>query len=416
MSPGRALATTNGRRADPASMRINNMGLILRLLRDHGGHSRARIAAETGLSKATVSTLIGDLLDRRLVQEAAREKSRSVGRPGSIVTLDGRTVAGIGLEINIDYLSLVAVDLTGAVIREVMRPIDAPQLPVGSVLDQVGALVDGCVRSLRDAGIDPVAVTVGTPGFTDPEAGMVRGAPNLGWRDVPLADDLRGRLSDPGLPIHVQNDAKLGAVAEYALASRDGVHDLLYVTGDIGVGGGIISLGSLMPGVSGFSGEIGHMPLDPQNRPCPCGRTGCWERWVGLDGFLELVADPDDPVRDPVVPLPERLREVQRRLEAGDERARAAIESIVDALGRGLSLLADVLNPARIVLGGYFAWFDGALVAPVGEQVRDSRLTTYGESIEVVASRLGLTAAARGGAHASIAAVFADPTVVAKPA
>lgn len=403
-----------GRPSGLTSIRLNNMGLVLTFLRDHGAHSRARIATETGLSKATISTLIAELVERRLVVEGATQKQGGVGRPGLNVELDGRSVAGIGVEINVDYLCMVAVDLSGRVVREVIHALDTPTLSAEEVMGRIAERIDECVVSLRSAGIEPVGVTIGAPGFTDTENGIVRGAPNLGWVDVSLADGVRERLTSGVIPIHVENDAKLGAVAEYAVARPDGVHDLLYVTGDIGVGGGIIVGGQLMPGVNGFSGEIGHMPLDPQARPCDCGRVGCWERWVGLDGFLELVADPDDMVRDAVTPLPDRLREVKRRLAAGDERAVAAIASVVQGLNLGLSLLADVLDPARIVLGGYFAWFDDELVAPVRLSVQESRLNTFREAIEVQASKLGLTATARGGADSAISVVFDDPTLVPK--
>jgi predicted NBD/HSP70 family sugar kinase len=405
-------AEANGR-TDPASMRRANTGLILRHLRDHGGRSRARLAAETGLSKATMSTLIANLVERGLVVEGQPDRVGAVGRPGLTVSLDGRLVCGLGVEINVDYLSLTAVDLSGNAIRESTRPIDAVNLPVADVIARVADLLAEALTSLRAAGVQCVAITVAAPGFTDSDTGVVRLAPNLGWHDVTLVEDLEKLLGQGIPPISAHNDAKLGAVAEQAQLAGRGVNDLLYISGDVGVGGGIIAGGVLLRGAQGFAGEIGHMPLDPAMRQCACGRRGCWETMVGLAAFLRLAAEESDPVHNPSMPLDERLRELRRRAEAGDERTLSALGAIAEGLGDGVSILVDVLNPGLVVLGGYFPWFEEQLITPVAELVVKRRLYTTTEVCRVVGSTLGLTSAARGGAHYSLERVFQDPSVVA---
>jgi predicted NBD/HSP70 family sugar kinase len=402
-----------GGRTDAGSMRRANTGLILRHLRDQGGRSRARLAAETGLSKATMSTLIADLVERGLVVEGQPDRVGAVGRPGLTVSLDGRGVCGLGVEINVDYLSLIAVDLSGNTIRESTRPIDAPNLPAADVIARVADLLLEALASLRAAGVRCVAITVAAPGFTDSDTGIVRLASNLGWHDVALVDDLKQLLGQGVPPISAQHDAKLGAVAELAqLAGRE-VEDLLYLSGDVGVGGGIISAGQIMRGAQGSAGEIGHMPLDPAGRQCACGRRGCWETMVGLAAFLRLAADESDPVRNPGRPLEDRLRELHRRAEDGDERTLSALATVAEGLGTGVSILVDILNPGLVVLGGYFAWFEEQLIAPVATLLVERRLNTNAEVCRVVGSSLGLTSAARGGAHYSIDRVFQDPSVVA---
>ncbi|MDN5771958.1 MAG: ROK family protein, partial [Microlunatus sp.] len=246
-------------RVDQAQMRAANMGLILRHLRTHGGRSRARLAAETGLSKATMSSLIGDLADRGLVREGALDRDGSVGRPGLTVTLDGRRVCGIGVELNVDYIALTAVDLTGAVIRESTTPIAVRGAPVDEVLDRVAAMATRALASVREAGLSVVALTVAPPGVIDYDAGEVRFAPNLGWRGVSIVAELISRLGPETPPIHLENDAKLAALAEYSGYAPEGILDLLYLTGDVGVGAGIIAGGELIRGWSGFSGEVGHL-------------------------------------------------------------------------------------------------------------------------------------------------------------
>jgi predicted NBD/HSP70 family sugar kinase len=134
---------------------------------------------------------------------------------------------------------------------------------------------------------------------------------------------------------------------------------------------------------------------------------------VGLAAFLRLAADESDAVHNPGRPLEDRLRELRRRAVDGDQRTLSALSTIADGLGVGVSILVDVLNPGLVVLGGYFAWFEEQLIGPVAELVVERRLNTTAAVCRVVGSSLGLTSAARGGAHYSLDLVFQDPSVVA---
>jgi predicted NBD/HSP70 family sugar kinase len=410
--PGTAASAGGSAPTDLASMRRSNMALILRYLRDHGGRSRAALAAGTGLSKATMSSLVADLVSRGLVAEGELHRRGTVGRPGQTITLAGSGVGGVGVEVNVDHLVLVVLDLTGSSLVEVSRPLDTVHLEPLEVVEQVADLVRGVLETVRASDVLPVGMTVAAPGFVEVDSGAIRLAPNLGWRDVPLAAELGSRLGGSVPFVRVENDAKLGAVAELAQLAGTGIDDLLYIAGDVGVGGGIISRGQILYGADGFAGEIGHMPLDPEMPVCVCGRRGCWETMVGLSALMRRAADPDDPVRDAGRPLEDRLLELRRRAEDGDERTLAALAAVADGLGTGVAVLVDALNPAMVVLGGYFSWFEEHLVAPVQEVIVSRRLTTSADTCPVVGSRLGLTSSARGAAYHSLEAVFEDPTLV----
>lgn len=392
-------------------MRAANMGLILRHLQTRGGRSRAMLAAETGLSKATTSGLISDLAERGLVREGEVNRAGSVGRPGLTVNLDGRRVAGLGLEISIDYVAVTAVDLAGNVIRDSITPMDVAALSVDAVLDRVAAIARRQLDSLRSAGHVVVGFTVSPPGVIDYDAGTVRFAPNLGWRGVALAAGLADRLGPDCPEIHLENDAKLAAVAEYAAYADSEVHDLVYLSGEVGVGAGIIAEGRLVKGWSGFSGEVGHLALGPGDLPCSCGRRGCWELVVGLHHFLRLAAPEGDVVHDVRRSMDDRLELLRERAAAGDGRTLDALAAISEHLIRGLTVLVDVLNPRIIVLGGYFAAFADHLVAPIVSALEVRRMDE-GSEVVVAASVLGLSAASRGGALAALEAVFEDPTTV----
>jgi len=392
-------------------MRAANMGLILRQLQIHGGRSRATLATETGLSKATASSLIADLTERGLVREGEIHRAGSVGRPGLTVNLDGRRVAGLGLEISIDYVAVTAVDLTGNVVRESITPMDVPELAVEVVLDRVAGIALRMLESLRGAGYIVVGFTVAPPGVIDYDAGTVRFAPNLGWRAVALASGLSERIGLECPEIHLENDAKLAAVAEYAGYVDSEVQDLVYLSGEVGVGAGIIAEGRLVRGWSGFSGEVGHLALGPSDMECSCGRRGCWELVVGLHHFLRLAAPEGDVIHDARRSMEDRLEVLRERAAAGDARTITALGAIAGDLIRGLSVLVDVLNPKLIVLGGYFAAFGEQLLEPIKSALDDRRMDD-GSEVIVAVSALGLSAASRGGALAALEAVFEDPTTV----
>jgi predicted NBD/HSP70 family sugar kinase len=397
--------------ADQATVRRSNLGLVLRHLRDNGPRSRARIAQETGLNKATVSSLVAELIDRRLVSAGDVHRGGSVGRPGLIVHLDGSTVCGIGVELNVDYAATLVLDLRGEVLFEHLIALDVPALGADRTLDEVAALVAEASAAALALGAVPVGVTVAVPGLVRSVDGVVIYAPNIGWHDVPVLDGLRARI---GLdcPVRVENDANLSAIAEWAMGSEARTSDLVYLTGEVGVGGGVIVAGQLLRGAGGLSGEVGHTSLGDPDIVCGCGRRGCWETAVGLAALLREAADADDPVRDPARDLETRLAEMARRADAGDERTLSALARVGTALGTGAAVLINVFNPQVIILGGYFAVLGRFLTEPMTAELRARVFGPDLAGARVVLSTLGFTAAVRGGAHVALESVFDDPTLV----
>jgi predicted NBD/HSP70 family sugar kinase len=397
--------------ADQATVRRSNLGLVLRHLRDHGPRSRARIAQETGLNKATVSSLVAELTDRRLVSAGDVDRAGSVGRPGLIVHLDGRGVCGIGVELNVDYAATLVLDLRGEVLFEHRIALDVAALGPDRTLDAVAGLVDEAIEAAAARDAVPVGLTVAVPGLVRSIDGVATYAPNIGWHDVPVLDGLSARI-DVTCPIRVENDANLSAIAEWAMGAEARTPDLVYLTGEVGVGGGVIVADQLLRGAGGLSGEVGHTSLGNPDAVCGCGRRGCWETVVGLAVLLREAADPDDAVHDPARDLEDRLAEVARRADAGDARTLAALGKVGTALGTGAAVLINLFNPRVVVLGGYFAVLGRFFLDPMAAELR---VRVFGPDIagaRIVLSTLGFTAAVRGGAHVALESVFDDPTLV----
>lgn len=417
------------RRALPvghAAMRSANLSLLLRHLHEHGGRSRAALAQQTGLSKASVTSLVSDLAERGLVQEGQIERRGTVGRPGTEVRIAAQHVAGIGLELNVDYLAVCLRDLAGqvrftssvpmpyaldpeAVDSEVVDPeaADGRTYPLSPILDLAAQQLREAIDVAAGEGLWVSGATIAPPGPIDYDGASVRFASNLGWADVPLGEELARRLGPEHPVLALENDAKLSALAEAPRLAQRGITDLVYLTGDMGVGAGIIADGRLIRGWSGFSGEVGHIGLDPAGERCRCGRRGCWETMVGFDTVL-AVLDEGDPARSGRLPMLERLERIRALLEARHPALQDRFARLSEDLVRGAGVLADVLNPQAIVLGGYFGYFSDLLVGPV-QAALDERLLAADGRVEVSSSTLGLEAAAAGGAAVALERVLEDP-------
>jgi predicted NBD/HSP70 family sugar kinase len=405
--------------ADHVSLRRNNLSVVLRHVRAAGSRSRARIAADTGLNKATVSSLVAELVERGLLREGQAEAG-ALGRPGQLVELDGSGVCGVGAEINVDYLAVTALDLSGETVTERRVPLDVAHLDPGTTLDQLAGLIRESVTAVVARGGQIAGVTLAVPGLVQSATGLLKLAPNLGWSEIPVVDEMRERLGSPAYPVRVDNEANLAALAAYSEIKAvtepdtDQVQDIVLLTGAVGVGGGMVTDGHLLRGGHGFSGEVGHMPVAPAGGTCGCGRTGCWETVVGLTALLNKATDSDDPVRDPSLDVEQRLAEITRRAEAGSTRTLKALADVGTWLGIGGAILVNILNPDVLVLGGYFAVLGPWLKEPLESAIRDRVIAPLGGGCRVVQSELGFTAAVRGGAQISLDQVFLDPTLVGR--
>lgn len=413
--PGRGVVA-----ADHVSLRRNNLSVVLRNVREMGSRSRARIAADTGLNKATVSSLVAELVERGLLREGLAESERgALGRPGQLVELDGSAVCGVGAEINVDYLAVTALDLSGETVIERRLPLDVAHLDPGRTMDELAKLILHAVAAVDLRGGQTAGVTLAVPGLVQSATGSLKLAPNLGWAEVHVVEAMRDRLGQPAYPLRVDNEANLAALAAYAemqIGSKDRIQDLVLLTGAVGVGGGMVTGGHLLRGGRGFSGEVGHMPVAPVGGTCGCGRTGCWETVVGLPALLNKATDLDDPVRDPSLDVEQRLAEITRRAVAGEQRTLKALAEVGSWLGIGGAILVNILNPDVLVLGGYFAVLGPWLKESLEVAIRDHVIAPEGGGCRVIQSELGFTAAVRGGAQISLDQVFLDPTLVGRTA
>jgi predicted NBD/HSP70 family sugar kinase len=380
--------------ADLSDVRTTNLAVVLRHVRTHSPCSRADIAASTGLNKATVSSLVADLLDRRLLQETGMAENR-IGRPAAMLTLQSRPYAAVGLEVAADHLAVVALDLTGARLLTWRRAYPGLDGAPGRAEAAVAALAARAVAKMAGQDRRVLGLTVAAPGLVGTD-GAVRFAPHLGRAGLDLPTALARGLRRPDFEVVVDSAANLAALAEYRIGAEAGTPDLLTVVGGTGVGAGIVSDGRLLRGTRGFAGELGHLPVDCAGPLCRCGRRGCLEAVAGLAALVRRIL-PDAEADGPVADYAPELERITALARAGDAAAGAALAETGRLLGRGIATLAELLDPQAVVLGGTFATLAPWLL-PAARAEAHSRTAPGDPELRITASTLHPDAAALGGA------------------
>jgi predicted NBD/HSP70 family sugar kinase len=379
--------TAPGSPAGQQTVRRHNLGLISAALAG-APSSRAELAQRTGLTKATVSSLVDHLIARRLVVED-EPAATGVGRPARPVRLNPDGPVALGLEINVDYLAACVLDLTGALRCYRHRPVANRRGSAADILAQAADLAE----AVRDELGQPLlGGGLALPGVVSANGTVLR-APNL----PSLTGTMPGRqlAAALGLPrLLVDNEANLGALA--SLRAEPGVgSDFVYVSGEIGVGAGLVVAGELFRGVHGFAGELGHVVVTEDGPECGCGGAGCVEQYAGQEVLLRTAGQPD-------------LEGLEAAVASGDPAALAAVEQAGSALGVGLASLLNVMDLPNVVLGGMYARLFEAITPALVGQLDRRALSPRGAG-RLSRSPLGVDAAVRGAAGAVLDRALRDP-------
>jgi predicted NBD/HSP70 family sugar kinase len=387
------MTTTADRPASTEGLRRRNTSIVLRSLRQLGPATRAELAKRTGLAKATVGVIVAGLEAAGAVTELERPGAvvPGRGRPGTPVALSGRRYLGLGLELNVDYVAVAVLDLAGEVRLAATRPV-ASSGDVEALL----ALAAWARAEVTAHGEVLVAGTVAVPALVRGDNRTIDWAPNIGLAGEGLAADVEQVL---GCPVRVLNDANCAAYAEAHHGAATDTDHALYLTGTVGIGAGIVDRGELIRGAVGFAGEVGHMPIGDSTALCGCGRLGCWEASIGLHAVLAKVGLPE-------LETPLATAAAVAAAARTDARVAAALDAVGRDVGLGLAMLTSVLDPAVVVLGGYFVPL-GELVLGPARDALDARLASAAQHRpELRLSTLGIEAAAIGAAEQSFSDVY----------
>lgn len=401
-----SLEESTTRIADSHALRSHNASVLARLAAARPkGISRSDLARHSGLSASTVSTIVSDLMAANLLTSSHLAPSKG-GRPPEVLRFNPQRNHIIGIEMGASHVTAALCDLQGEVLWNRSLDHDVPGDPPGT-LRIIGEFVDEARRRPEGQGaLLGLGVAVPSPvdAFT-PDRLSPRLLP--AWAEVRLAAQLHHRT---GVRVFVDNDGNCGALAEALTGAGVGVRNFIYIKVATGVGSGHIVKGQVYRGVSGIAGEIGHTTVDFNGRRCRCGLQGCLEAEIGSGALVtkaqEALAAGRESRLGAVAPL--TLGAVVDYAIAGDALAIELIAGAGRHLGVGVANLLNLMNPARVIIGGRLSEAGELLLTPLRHTLRDRALWNSVERAEVVISTLGESQIAIGAAALVLHAALAD--------
>ncbi|MDR8411004.1 ROK family transcriptional regulator [Nonomuraea sp. 3-1Str] len=402
-------------RAGPSQedIRRHNLGALLRHVHLGGPISRAELTAKMGLNRSTIMALTSDLTAAGLVREELPRETGRAGRPSLVVRPESSRVYVFAFDVGPDRLAAARVGLGGAILDR--RETSRRRVPFD--LDELAGALAGFARQMRrKTRADTVCVgaAAAVSGGVRRDDGVIMFGPNLGAEAVPFGEEL-GRRLGLGLPVSVGNDANLAALAEHSRGVAVAVRDLIYLHGDVGIGGGIITGGHLLGGHDGYGGEVGHMVVNPGGRPCGCGSRGCLEAEVGERALLEAAGRGPGPAPagEPVGRQGrEAVRAVVDAADRGDIVAQEALKRVGDWLGLGVANLVNIFNPEMVIFGGMLREVYLGSAAQVRSRLATHAMGPQRERLRLRTSALADDATLVGAAELAFAHVLADPLEV----
>lgn len=383
--------------ATPVNMRRLGRLRVLQALADAGEVSRGDLASRTGLSRATVSAVIYDLVREGVVREqsvAARAAPGSrLGRPPATMALVPSAAHVFGLDVGHDHARVILSDLVGTPLWNERVDVDAD----GSADDTITAATRLINRALRATRVRRAAILglgIGIACPVDRATGGLRADGIMpAWVDVKPAERLAERT---GFRAQVINDANACVLAERRYGAAQACDDVVYLRLSSGIGAGVVSDGRMLLGHGGLAGELGHIAVDPSGRVCRCGNRGCLETIASPTAVATLLSHSwGRPVTN---------AELIELVRAGDRGAERAVEDAAEAVGRTLAMTVMTLNPRLIVIGGELAAAGDVLLDPIRRALQRNAVVGQQQQLEVTISALGDGASARGAA----ALVLAD--------
>ncbi|WNM24726.1 ROK family transcriptional regulator [Demequina capsici] len=351
-----------------SALREANSARILATVRQYGGITQVELAAATGLSPATVSTIVKQLLATGEVE--TRNTVRS-GRRAQLVTVAHRAGMLVGVHIAPRALRIAIADTGFDILASQTLPLPNDHR-LDTTLDRTALLAMELLDGLGSTASEVLGVGIGVPAPVDPSTGTVRNTGLMpGWSDIDIAQVVEARLQRP---VAVDNDANLGALGEARFGAARGVQDALYVHASYNTSAALILNGAVRAGAHGTAGEIGHVLADPQGPICRCGSRGCLDTLVGARALIESLRISRGPVS---------LTDLIDLAIGGDAGCRQIITDAGAAIGTAVANLAVAFDPQLIVVGGELAQTETLLLDPLRVAVERRVLLNSATPLEV---------------------------------
>ena len=389
----------------PAPAQRPSLAGVLQILWCERQLSRADIARTTGLSRSTVSEIVGDLLKTRLLAEVGDGPSQGGRRP-IVLQFQDDAHGILGIDMGAGHVSATLMNLRGQVIAWEHRHHPVRNDPGGATA-LMGELSLACLGKWKLGTDRLVGIGVAVPSPVDPKfPDRVSDVVMPAWQGCPVGEDLRKRFR---VPVLVDNDANLAALAEHWWGAGRGIREFTYLKVATGVGAGHIIRGEIYRGAHGVAGEIGHLAIDPQGELCICGLRGCLATRVGSRALIAraaalLEAYPGSKLAGGEITIPT----LEDAALAGDPLALQVVAEAADYLGIAVAGLMNLMNPARVIIGGGLARLGELLLATLRRSVGSHTLISSIAPTDIVTGELGGRAVALGAATLVLQTALAD--------
>lgn len=349
----------------------NNKALVLQLIMEKEPISRADIAQVSGLNKATVSSLVNELLAEDLIYESGPGESSGGRRP---VILHFNKIAGysIGIDIGVNYVLCVLTDLKGNIVIEKNQTVH--KTPYAATIEIVKEMIQSLIAEMPSSRYGIVGIGVGVPGIVNKE-GSVLLAPNLGWKNTQIKKDLEDLFH---VPVIIENEANAGAFGEQQFGIGQDYQNIIYISAGIGIGVGIILNKELYQGKNGFSGEMGHMIIDINGKPCNCGSRGCWEAYASEQALLEKAGENGNS-----------LESLIQLANSEDKNAQNLFTEIGAYLGYGINNIINTFNPDQVIIGNRLSMAKEWIEQPILSTIENHSLAFHQNEFQLDFSKLG---------------------------
>lgn len=400
----------NLRRINQEDLRNHNLSVTLdTLLRAQKPMSRADLAKETGLTKATLSLLASMLIESGVVQEGEPVVSTTYGRPSTPLEIRGGSIAGIGLQINTDGYGCLALDLNGDTLGREWVSEDMTGTDPYEIFAKLDAMTFPLESRLKRRGCKVVGAGFALPGIVTDDMWLLV-ARNLGWENVNLTRFNVVRRLD----VVTGNEAKMAAIAQipgYAterapfLNVVDRTDSFIYLSTDIGIGGAVVRDGEVVMGSHGFAGEIGHLSVAMDGPLCSCGRHGCLEAFAGRRALVEAagIAEDGDATSSEAIDM------FLQRWRAGDSDVAKVVDQAADALVSAIASAVNLVDVDTVLLGGLWTHFGDELATVLEGRLRSEILGYPNVKIRVFVPPVALHPSLYGAAEMGLRRFIENP-------
>ncbi|MEK4306250.1 ROK family protein [Oceanobacillus sp. M60] len=368
-----------------------NKSIVFRSIKKNEPLSRSQISKITGLNKATVSTMVSEMLEESFVYEIESNQS-SGGRKPVLLYFNNLAGFSVGIDLGVNYILGVLTDLNGHIVEEVTQTLTS--IEYEDVKNNLVNIIKKLIKKAPESTYGIVGIGVGVPGNVDLDENILF-APNLKWKNVDLKAELQNELH---IPVKIQNEANCGVHGEHLYGRGKNASDLVYISIGVGIGTGIIIKNNLYTGTSGISGEMGHVTLNANGPKCRCGNHGCWELYASEQALLEHVKKQKVLSSSNDISLEKLVAEAK----TGNKEVLQILNTLGEYIGIGLTTVINTFNPEMVIIGNRISQFSRWLTNPVNHVLQDRLSYYHNENTEIKFSALGRYSSALGATSIAI--------------